>query len=54
MVNGIGIIYTYELNKGFGLKFCVGSQVRHEPLEESQRTHQIKHCEYNKEVKDIS
>ena len=39
MVNGIRTLYPHGLNKGYGSKFCVGSQVHHEAPEEGQRTH---------------
>ena len=43
-------IYSYGLNKGFGSKFCICSQVWHETPEKCQRAHQLKCCEYkNKE-----
>ena len=47
MVNGIRTIYIRILNKGFGLKFCVGFRVRHETSKEGQRVHRLKRCEYN-------
>ena len=53
-VNRIRKIYPLGLNKDFGSKFHVGSQVRHETPEESQRTHQLKHCEYNNKDEDNS
>ena len=54
MVNRIRAIYPHWLNKVFGLKFCVGSQVQHETLEEGQRTYQPKCCEYNNKDEDNS
>ena len=52
MVNGIRASEPRELNKGCGLKFCVGSHVQQETPEEGQRTHQPKYCEYNNKDKD--
>ena len=46
MVNEIRTIYPCGINKGFGLKFCVGSWVWQETPED-QRIHQLKHSEYN-------
>ena len=40
------------LNKGFSLKFCVGSRALHEPPENSQKMHWPKHCEYSNEDED--
>ena len=54
MVNGIGTIYHSGLNKGFGLKFRIGSQIRYKTPKETQRTHRSKHCEYNDEDEDNS
>ena len=34
MVNEIKTVYPHGLNKGFSLKFCVGSQVQHETPKE--------------------
>ena len=45
-VKGIRTIYTRGLNKGFSLKFRVGSRVRYATLKESLRTHRPKRCEY--------
>ena len=36
------------------MKFCAGSQVQHETLEEGQRTHQPKPCEHNNEDENNS
>ena len=52
MVNGIRTIYPYRLIKEFGSKFHVGSWVQHETPEDSWRTHQLKHCEYNNKDED--
>ena len=49
MVNGIRIIYLDGLNKGFSLKFCVGSWVWHETAEEDWRTHLLKSDYKNKD-----
>ena len=54
MLNRIRIIYSYGLNKGFGSKFCVGSQVQHEAPEEGWRSHRPKYCEYNNKDEDNS
>ena len=54
MVNGIRARDPRGLNKGCGLKFCVGSQVWLETPEEGQRTHRLKHCEYNNKDEDNS
>ena len=54
MVNGIRTIYPRGLSKGFGLKFCVGSRVRHETPEEGRRMHRLKRCEYNEKDEDDS
>ena len=45
MVNRTGIVYSYELDKGFSSRFCVGSWVWHG---EGWRTYQPK-CVYNNE-----
>ena len=45
MVKGITTIYLCRSNKRFSLKFCVGSWVWHEILEEGQRTLWQKHYE---------
>ena len=47
MVNGFKIIYLRGLNKGFTLRFCVGSRVQHEAPNEGRRTYCPKRCEYN-------
>ena len=49
MVNGIGTIYLYGLNKEFSSMFRIGSQVRHKSPEEGQRTPRPKRYEYNDE-----
>ena len=54
MVKGIRTIYPCGLNKEFSSKFCRGSQVQHETLEGSQRTHWPKCCEYDNEDEDDS
>ena len=53
MVYGIRTSDPRGLNKGYGLKFCVGSRVGQTP-EESWRTCLLKHCEYNNKDEDIS
>ena len=35
------------LNKGLSSRFCVGTRLRHETLEEGQRIYRPKRCEYN-------
>ena len=47
MVNGIRASDPHGLNKGCGLKFCVGSRVWQETPEEGQMTYRLKRCEYN-------
>ena len=54
MVSRIRIIYPSGLNKGFGLKFCVGYRVWHETPGEGRETHRPKRCEYNDEDEDNS
>ena len=54
MICGIRTIYSCELNKGFGSKFCVGSKVWHKTPEEGQKVHQLKHCEYINNNEDNS
>ena len=54
MGNGIRIIYLGGLNKRFGSKFCLGSQVRYETPEEGRRRYRPKCCEYNSEDEDNS
>ena len=44
MVNGIRIIYLRGFNKGFGLKFCVGSRIWHETPEQGKSAHQPIRC----------
>ena len=53
MVIVIRTIYTRGLNKSFGLKFRVGSQVWQETLEEGRRTNRPKR-EYNNKDEDNS
>ena len=58
MVNEIRIIYPCGLNKGFGLKFCEGYQIRREGSRVRQeipwgrRAHQPKSYVYNNNDKD--
>ena len=52
MVNRIRIIYSCELNKGFGSKFFVDSQVWQETFKVGWRMHQPKHFEYNNKDED--
>ena len=54
MVNVIRPSNSPGLNKGRGSKFCVGSRVRQETLEEGRRTYQPKRCEYNDKDEDNS
>ena len=54
MVNWIRTLYPGGLNKGFGSKFCVGSQVWQETPEENWRMHWLKHCESNNKHEDNS
>ena len=54
MVNRIRTIYLDGLDKRFGSKFCVGSQVQHETLEEGWRMNWPKRCEYNNKDEDNS
>ena len=54
MVNGIRASDLHGLNKGCGLRFCVGSQVQQETPEESQRTYWPKRYEYNYKDEDNS
>ena len=51
MVNGIRIIYSCGLSKGFSLRFCVTSWVWHETPEEGRRTYWPK-CENNNKDED--
>ena len=44
----------YSLNKGFGLKFWVGSWVWHGTSEEGRKMHWPKYCEYNNKGEDNS
>ena len=53
MANGIGTSNPCRLNKGHGLKFHTGSQVRQTP-EEGWMTYQPKCCEYNYKDEDNS
>ena len=50
MVNRIGTVDSYRLNKGFGSSFCVGSRVRHDTTEEARETYRPKCWEYNTKV----
>ena len=52
MVDGIRTIYSCELNKGFGSRFWMGSQVWLETPEKGQRTLQQKCCKYNNDDED--
>ena len=52
MVNEIRASDPSRLNKGHGLKFRVGSQVRQETPEKDWRTYQPKCCEYNNKDED--
>ena len=52
MVNRIRTVYLHWLHKGFSSKFCEGSQVQQETLD--QREHQLKHCVYNNKDEDNS
>ena len=56
MVDGIRMIYLCGLSKGFGSKFCVGSRLRHETLNEGRRTHRPERCEmlYMIEISKLS
>ena len=47
------VCYIVALNKGRGLKFCVGFRVQQTP-EENQRTYQPKQSQYNKKDEDNS
>ena len=42
-------VYRHGWNKGYSSRFCVGSQVRHEAPEESQKIYRPKRCQYNNE-----
>ena len=53
IINGLRTIYPCGLDKGFSLKFCVGSRVQHEPPEQGQKAYKPK-CEYNNEDEDNS
>ena len=44
-------IYPHGLNKGFSLKFCIGSWIQDETPEEGSKKYQPKH-EYNNEDED--
>ena len=44
----------YGLNKGCGSKLQVGFWVPQKTPEEGQRTHRLKHCEYNNKDEDNS
>ena len=52
MVNRIRTIFTCGLNKRFGSKFCVDSQVQQETSEEGQRMDWLKRYEYNNKYED--
>ena len=52
MIYGIRTIYPRGSNKGFNLKFSVGSRVRHNIHDEGQKAYRPKRCEYNNEDKD--
>ena len=54
MINEIRTIYLRGLNKGFDLRFCVDSQVRHETPEEGRRIHLLKRSEYDNRIEDNS
>ena len=47
MVHRTGTVYPCGSNVGFGLRFCAGSLVWHETLEEGQGTCRLKQCDYN-------
>ena len=52
MFNGIRTIYPHGLNKGFGLKFRVGSRIRQETHKEGRRMRWLKRFEYNNKGED--
>ena len=54
MVKRIRTIYPHGLNKGFSLKFCVGSRVWQETPDEGQRMHRLKRFEYNNKDEENS
>ena len=54
MTNGIITIYSRGFDKGFSLKFCGGSSVRHETSEEGRWAHRPKRWKYNNEDGDKS
>ena len=54
MVNEIITIYLNGLNKVYGSKFYIGSQIQYETPEESQKRHQPKCCEYNNEDNSLN
>ena len=47
MVNRIETFYPCGSNKGFSLRFCVDSRVRHETPEEGRTTYRPKRWDYN-------
>ena len=53
MINVIKTSVPYGLNKGHGLKFCIGFQVWQTP-EEGWKTFWVKHWEYNNKDEDNS
>ena len=52
MVNEIRKIYPDGLNKGFILRFCIGSWVQHETPEKVWSRYQPKCYQYNNEDED--
>ena len=54
MANGIRASNLHGLNKGHGSNSCVASRVWQETPEESWRTYQLKHCEYDNKDEDSS
>ena len=50
-INKIETIYSYGLNKGFSLRLCVDSWIRHKTPEEGQMTYRPKR-EHNNEDED--
>ena len=54
MINRIRTICPRGLNKGFSLKFCVGSRVRYQTFYESRRAYLPKRCECNNEDENNS
>ena len=45
-------IYPGGLNKGFSLRFCIGSRVRNETPEEGRRTYRPERLEHNTKDED--